>query len=180
MVTDALMKELGASTATALRRSAVSTTLRRVLDAVATARGNLKSPATRAATAADAASGEPVYTRLVVAGLQLPLVTLPEWYRQALRHPLPSAASGGNATDVLLLSPFAASLGPVDEVRKFTDLQLDFWMLVAADVFVANQISTLSVNVCRRRLAGGRPCDNFVPLPAEPDEATSSATEDKE
>lgn len=39
---------------------------------------------------------------------------------------------------------------------------VDFWMLVEADVFVGNQLSTLSVNACRKRLSMGRTCDNFV------------------
>jgi hypothetical protein len=41
-------------------------------------------------------------------------------------------------------------------------LLLDFWALANATVFVGNQVSTLSVNVCRYRRAVGATCDNFV------------------
>ena len=42
-------------------------------------------------------------------------------------------------------------------------LQMDYWLLSdAADVFVGTQMSTLSANVCRRRLSRGAKCDNFA------------------
>eukprot|EP00742_Colponemidia_sp_Colp-10_P017805 GILJ01020513.1.p1 GENE.GILJ01020513.1~~GILJ01020513.1.p1 ORF type:complete len:416 (-),score=40.67 GILJ01020513.1:5-1150(-) len=41
-------------------------------------------------------------------------------------------------------------------------MQLDFWALAGADIFVGNQLSTLSLNVCRLRLSAGLACDNFV------------------
>jgi hypothetical protein len=41
-------------------------------------------------------------------------------------------------------------------------LQLDFWTLSTATVFIGNQVSTLSMNVCRYRRANGLACDNFV------------------
>jgi hypothetical protein len=52
--------------------------------------------------------------------------------------------------------------GPISEVKGLTSMLVDFWTLVQADIFVGNQMSTLSVNVCRRRVAMGKPCDNFV------------------
>jgi hypothetical protein len=39
---------------------------------------------------------------------------------------------------------------------------LDFWTLANVTVFVGNQVSTLSMNVCRYRRAVGLLCDNFV------------------
>eukprot|EP00758_Cryptobia_borreli_P010734 Tbor_TRINITY_DN5596_c0_g1::TRINITY_DN5596_c0_g1_i2::g.12820::m.12820 len=45
-------------------------------------------------------------------------------------------------------------------------MQLDFWLLARTDVFVGNQISTLSNNVCMQRLSVGKQCDNFVGFPS--------------
>eukprot|EP00658_Telonema_sp_P-2_P031622 TRINITY_DN23620_c0_g1_i2.p1 TRINITY_DN23620_c0_g1~~TRINITY_DN23620_c0_g1_i2.p1 ORF type:complete len:215 (+),score=13.33 TRINITY_DN23620_c0_g1_i2:318-962(+) len=42
--------------------------------------------------------------------------------------------------------------------------QLDFWLLARCDVFVGNQLSTLSLNVCRQRLSVGKKCDNFAAI----------------
>ena len=56
---------------------------------------------------------------------------------------------------------FFADAGAKDAVPAAL-MQVDFWAMAAADVFVGNQLSTLSVNVCRRRRAVGLPCDNFV------------------
>eukprot|EP01062_Namystynia_karyoxenos_P024345 TRINITY_DN19478_c0_g1_i1.p2 TRINITY_DN19478_c0_g1~~TRINITY_DN19478_c0_g1_i1.p2 ORF type:complete len:446 (+),score=161.17 TRINITY_DN19478_c0_g1_i1:99-1436(+) len=39
---------------------------------------------------------------------------------------------------------------------------VDFWLLAGAELFIGNQMSTLSVNVCRVRTGQGRPCNNFV------------------
>lgn len=41
-------------------------------------------------------------------------------------------------------------------------LQMDFWALAQSDIFIGNQVSTLSMNVCRYRRANGLRCDNFV------------------
>lgn len=63
---------------------------------------------------------------------------------------LTKSVRNGDATDT-----FAAS-------DAFFRLQVDYWTLVGADVFVGNQVSTVSMNVCRCRRAQGRLCDNFV------------------
>eukprot|EP01060_Flectonema_neradi_P015995 TRINITY_DN22612_c0_g1_i1.p1 TRINITY_DN22612_c0_g1~~TRINITY_DN22612_c0_g1_i1.p1 ORF type:complete len:363 (+),score=44.81 TRINITY_DN22612_c0_g1_i1:140-1228(+) len=41
-------------------------------------------------------------------------------------------------------------------------LHIDFWMLVEADYFIGNQMSTLSMNACMARRGRGRLCNNFV------------------
>ena len=42
--------------------------------------------------------------------------------------------------------------------------QIDFWLLARCDVFVGNQLSTLSLNVCRQRMSEGKRCENFTPI----------------
>eukprot|EP00755_Sulcionema_specki_P038519 Sspe_Gene.111053::Locus_92250_Transcript_1_3_Confidence_0.500_Length_954::g.111053::m.111053 len=47
-------------------------------------------------------------------------------------------------------------------LRGVEAMLIDFWLLVGAEVFVGNQMSTLSVNVCRVRTGYGKHCDNFL------------------
>jgi hypothetical protein len=78
--------------------------------------------------------------------------SLPTRYRTALGV---DRAGNADAGSFYVKAPARESLGAAM-------MQVDFWTMAAADVFVGNQLSTLSVNVCRRRRAMGLPCQNFV------------------
>lgn len=58
--------------------------------------------------------------------------------------------------------PYAMSVSRFHEMPSALFLLIDFWTLANATVFVGNQVSTLSMNVCRWRRANGRMCDNFL------------------
>jgi hypothetical protein len=77
---------------------------------------------------------------------------LPTRYRTALGV---DRAGNADAGSFYVKAPAREALGAAM-------MQVDFWTMAAADVFVGNQLSTLSVNVCRRRRAMGLPCQNFV------------------
>lgn len=68
--------------------------------------------------------------------------------------------AGGNREQ--LEPPFEVGQSGYAVVPSLFTLQVDYWALVMADVFVGNQISTVSMNVCRARLARSRLCENFV------------------
>ncbi len=79
--------------------------------------------------------------------------------REAQRRRQATVATEAGA---VALSPFLVRGGAV--ALDFFRLQVDFWALVGVDVFVGNQLSTVSVNVCRVRRSRGRACDNFHEL----------------
>jgi hypothetical protein len=58
--------------------------------------------------------------------------------------------------------PFTMNSRQYASVESFLVVQVDFWLLALSSVFVGNQMSTLSQNVCRWRTANGKRCDNFV------------------
>ena len=58
--------------------------------------------------------------------------------------------------------PFLMNPQSYASIEGFLVVQVDFWLLALSDVFIGNQMSTLSQNVCRWRLANGNICNNFV------------------
>lgn len=65
------------------------------------------------------------------------------------------------AASEALQADAAAAAATTPASMGYWAMTLDFWALATSSMFFGNQLSTLSMNVCRRRLATGRRCDNF-------------------
>ncbi|CUG86717.1 membrane-associated protein, putative [Bodo saltans] len=81
-----------------------------------------------------------------------------------LKKYLDQLRKGASASDTSMgvQAPYNLAHQQFHTVPTALPILLDFWTLANVTVFVGNQVSTLSMNVCRYRRAVGMACDNFV------------------